>query len=163
GDRVRQTAHECPGTMKGPDGLLQESLLKEATCDATLATELRATIPGLPFEKMTGVGAKTYADYTSRFGAEPTAFALYAPETTRVAIDGSGVPPPSSKAPRTSRTGATPCGRPSLQPGTSTVATAPGASIATATSTTTRCPASRSSGPTVHPVASSSSRPSSSE
>ena len=72
----------------GPDGLLQDTLLKDATCDAAIATELRVTIPGLPFEKMTGVGSRTYADYKSRFGAEPTAFALYAAEAARVAIDG---------------------------------------------------------------------------
>lgn len=72
----------------GPDGLLQETLLKGATCEAALATDLRVTIPGLPFDKMTGVGARTYADYKGRFGAEPTAFALYAAEAGRVAIDG---------------------------------------------------------------------------
>ena len=72
----------------GPDGLLQEALLRDATCDAARATDVRVTIPGLPFEKMTGIGAKTYADYKRRFGVEPTAFALYAAEAGRVAIDG---------------------------------------------------------------------------
>lgn len=72
----------------GPDGLLQEALLRDATCDAAMATDVRVTIPGLPFEKMTGTGARTYADYKRRFGAEPTAFALYATEAGRVAIDG---------------------------------------------------------------------------
>src|SRR5262245_3577245 len=72
----------------GPDGLLQETLLREATCEAAMAADLRVTIPGLPFEKMTGVGAKTYADYKSKFGIEPSAFALYAAEAARVAMDG---------------------------------------------------------------------------
>ena len=72
----------------GPDGLLQETLLKDATCDAAMATEVRVTIPGLPFEQMTGTGARTYADYKRRFGVEPTAFALYAAQAGRVAIDG---------------------------------------------------------------------------
>jgi branched-chain amino acid transport system substrate-binding protein len=72
----------------GPDGMLQETLLRDATCDAAMATDVRVTIPGLPFEKMTGTGARTYADYKNRFGVEPTAFALYATEAARVAIDG---------------------------------------------------------------------------
>jgi branched-chain amino acid transport system substrate-binding protein len=72
----------------GPDGLLQETLLKSATCEAAIAADLRVTIPGLPFERMTGVGARTYADYRRRFGVEPTAFALYGAEAGRLAIDG---------------------------------------------------------------------------
>src|SRR5262245_37055645 len=71
--------------VMGPDGLLQDTLLKAATCDAAVATDLRVTIPGLPLEKMTGVGATTYADYKQRFGVEPTSFALYAAEAARVA------------------------------------------------------------------------------
>jgi branched-chain amino acid transport system substrate-binding protein len=74
--------------LMGPDGLLQDTLLRNATCDAAMATDLRVTIPGLPFEKMTGVGARTYVAYKSRYGVEPTAFALYAAEAGRVAIDG---------------------------------------------------------------------------
>jgi len=72
----------------GPDGLLEEELLKGATCDAALATEMRVTFAGLPFEKMRGVGAKTYETYKSKFGKEPTAYALYAAEAGRVAIEG---------------------------------------------------------------------------
>src|SRR5262245_11345567 len=72
----------------GPDGLLQDALLERATCDAAMATDLRVTFPGLPVEKMTAVGARTYREYKSRFGMEPTAFALYAAEAGRVAIDG---------------------------------------------------------------------------
>ncbi len=71
----------------GPDGLLEEELLKGATCDAVLATEMRITFAGLPFEKMRGVGAKTYETYKSKFGKEPTSYALYAVEGTRVIID----------------------------------------------------------------------------
>src|SRR5262245_25052959 len=74
--------------VMGPDGLLQDTLLKGATCEAAMARDLRVTIPGLPFEQMTGVGAKTYAEYKRKFSAEPTAFALYAAEAGRVAIDG---------------------------------------------------------------------------
>jgi branched-chain amino acid transport system substrate-binding protein len=74
--------------LMGPDGLLQKTLLRGATCQAAIATDVRVTIPGLPFENMTGVGAETYADYKRRFGVEPTAFALYAVEAGRVAIDG---------------------------------------------------------------------------
>jgi branched-chain amino acid transport system substrate-binding protein len=72
----------------GPDGLLEEELLKGATCDAALATEMRVTFAGLPFEKMRGVGAKTYEAYKAKFGKEPTAYALYAAEAGRVAVDG---------------------------------------------------------------------------
>jgi branched-chain amino acid transport system substrate-binding protein len=71
----------------GPDGLFQQALLSGATCDAAIATELRVTLPGLPFEKMTETGLRTYADYKKRFGMEPTAFALYGAEAGRVAID----------------------------------------------------------------------------
>jgi branched-chain amino acid transport system substrate-binding protein len=47
----------------GPDGLLEEELLKGATCEVAMATEMRVTFAGLPFEKMKGVGAKTYEEY----------------------------------------------------------------------------------------------------
>ena len=72
----------------GPDGLLEEELLKGVTCDAALATEMRVTFAGLPFEKMKGVGAKTYEAYKAKFNREPTAYALYAAEAGRVVIDG---------------------------------------------------------------------------
>lgn len=72
----------------GPDGLYEDELLKGATCDAALATEMRVTFAGLPFEKMRGAGAKTYETYKAKFSKEPTAYALYAVEAGRVAIDG---------------------------------------------------------------------------
>jgi len=75
-------------SVMGPDGLLQDALLKQATCEAALATELRVTFPGLPIEKMTAVGTKTHRDYKTKFGMEPTTFALYAVEAGRLAIDG---------------------------------------------------------------------------
>src|SRR5881409_1538682 len=71
----------------GPDGLLEEELLKGATCDAALSTDMRITFAGLPFEKMRGVGAKTYEAYKAKFGKEPTSYALYAVEGTRVILD----------------------------------------------------------------------------
>src|SRR5467141_109639 len=71
----------------GPDGLLEEELLKGATCDAALGTEMRITFAGLPFEKMRGVGAKTYETYKAKFGKEPTSYALYAAEGGRVIIE----------------------------------------------------------------------------
>jgi len=49
---------------------------------------MRVTFAGLPFEKMRGVGAKTYETYKAKFGKEPTSYALYAVEAARVAIDG---------------------------------------------------------------------------
>ena len=74
--------------VMGPEGLLQDTLLKAATCDAVMATDLRVTFPGLPVEKLPAVGAKTYADYKRKFAVEPSTFALYAVEAGRVAIDG---------------------------------------------------------------------------
>jgi branched-chain amino acid transport system substrate-binding protein len=71
----------------GPDGLYEEEVLKAATCDATLATEMRITFAGLPFEKMKGIGAKTYQAYKQKYSMEPTSYALYAAEAARVAVD----------------------------------------------------------------------------
>jgi branched-chain amino acid transport system substrate-binding protein len=72
----------------GPDGLYEEELLKAATCDAVMATDFRMTFASLPFEKMKGVGEKTYTTYKQKYGKEPTAYALYSVEAGRVAIDG---------------------------------------------------------------------------
>ena len=71
----------------GPDGLLEEELLKGATCEVAMATEMRVTFAGLPFEKMKGVGARTYEEYKKKYGKEPTSYALYAAEAGRVVID----------------------------------------------------------------------------
>jgi branched-chain amino acid transport system substrate-binding protein len=87
--QMKEVGLVAPRTrFMGPDGLLEEELLKGATCDAALGTEMRVTFAGLPFEKMKGVGAKTYEDYKKRFNKEPTSYALYAVEAGRVAIDG---------------------------------------------------------------------------
>jgi branched-chain amino acid transport system substrate-binding protein len=72
----------------GPDGLFEEELLKAATCDAVMGVDFRMTFASLPFEKMKGIGAKTYETYKAKFGKEPTAYALYSVEAGRVAIDG---------------------------------------------------------------------------
>ena len=71
----------------GPDGLYEEELLKGATCDAALATEMRVTFASLPFEKMKGIGAKTYENYKKKYGKEPTAYALYSTEAARVTVE----------------------------------------------------------------------------
>jgi branched-chain amino acid transport system substrate-binding protein len=60
----------------GPDGLLEEEVLKGATCDAAMATDMRITFASLPFEKLKGVGAKTYQGYKAKYNIEPTAYAL---------------------------------------------------------------------------------------
>src|SRR6266704_2371831 len=72
---------------KGIADVFEEELLKGATCEVAMATEMRVTFAGLPFEKMKGIGAKTYEEYKKRFGKEPTAYALYAAEGGRVAVD----------------------------------------------------------------------------
>ncbi|HEY2996593.1 MAG TPA: branched-chain amino acid ABC transporter substrate-binding protein [Methylomirabilota bacterium] len=86
--QMKEVGLTAPRTrFLGPDGLLEEELLKGATCDAALATDMRVTFAGLPFEKMRGVGAKTYEAYKAKFNKEPTSYALYALEGTRVIID----------------------------------------------------------------------------
>jgi branched-chain amino acid transport system substrate-binding protein len=72
----------------GPDGLYEDELLKAATCDAVMAVDFRMTYASLPFEKMKGVGEKTYSTYKQKYGKEPTGYALYSAEAARVAIDG---------------------------------------------------------------------------
>jgi branched-chain amino acid transport system substrate-binding protein len=72
----------------GPDGLLEEEVLKGATCDAAMRTEMRITFASLPFEKLKGVGAKTYETYKQKYGKEPTAYALYSVEAGRIAVEG---------------------------------------------------------------------------
>jgi branched-chain amino acid transport system substrate-binding protein len=72
----------------GPDGLFVDELLTGTTCDAAAATEVRLTFPGLPPERMRGLGAATYKQYKKTFGQEPSALALYSVEAGRVAIDG---------------------------------------------------------------------------
>jgi branched-chain amino acid transport system substrate-binding protein len=72
----------------GPGQLLADSVLKGATCDAAMATDMRLTFGGLPAVKLKGIGLKTYEDYTRRFGKAPAGFDLYAVEAGRVAIDG---------------------------------------------------------------------------
>src|SRR5262245_59601992 len=86
--QMKEVGLTAPRTrFMGPDGLLEEELLKGATCDAALATDMRITFAGLPFEKMRGVGAKTYETYKTKYSKEPTSYALYAAEGTRVIID----------------------------------------------------------------------------
>lgn len=72
----------------GPDGLLEEEVLKGATCDAAMAVDMRITFASLPFERLKGVGAKSYQAYKDKYKIEPTAYALYAGEAARVALDG---------------------------------------------------------------------------
>src|SRR5919198_2492433 len=69
----------------GPDGLYEDELLKAATCDAVMAVDFRMTFASLPFEKMKGIGEKTYKTYKEKFGKEPTGYALYAAESGRIA------------------------------------------------------------------------------
>ena len=86
--QMKEVGLTAPRTrFMGPDGLLEEELLKGATCDAALATDMRITFAGLPFEKMRGIGAKTYESYKAKFNKEPTSYALYAAEGTRVILD----------------------------------------------------------------------------
>ncbi|HXD98918.1 MAG TPA: branched-chain amino acid ABC transporter substrate-binding protein, partial [Candidatus Acidoferrum sp.] len=86
--QMKEVGLTAPRTrFMGPDGLLEEELLKGATCESAMAVEARVTFAGLPFEKMRGVGAKTYETYKTKYGKEPTSYALYAAEGTRVILD----------------------------------------------------------------------------
>ena len=53
----------------GPDGLLEEELLKGATCEVAMATEMRVTFAGLPFEKMKGSRRQDLRGRTRRSSA----------------------------------------------------------------------------------------------
>jgi branched-chain amino acid transport system substrate-binding protein len=75
-------------SFMGPDGLKEESLLKAATCDASMDEHMRVTFAGLPPEKLTGEGAEVYKLYKERFKIEPTTYALYAWEAGAIVIDG---------------------------------------------------------------------------
>jgi branched-chain amino acid transport system substrate-binding protein len=86
--QMKEVGLTAPRTrFMGPDGLLEEELLKGATCESAMAVDARVTFAGLPFEKMRGVGAKTYETYKTKYGKEPTSYALYAAEGTRVILD----------------------------------------------------------------------------
>jgi len=104
---------------------------------------MRVTFAGLPFEKMRGVGAKTYETYKAKFGKEPTSYALYAAEGTRVIIDAI-----KRSAPVIEKTKDVTEKREAVRKAIAATksfegSTASGASTRTVTSTTTRCPVSR--------------------
>jgi ABC-type branched-subunit amino acid transport system substrate-binding protein len=95
---------------------------------------------------MRGVGAKTYETYKSKYGKEPTSYALYAAEGTRVIIDAIKRAAPAIEKAKDATEKREARGRPSRPPRTTKASTASGASTRTATSTTTPCPASRREG-----------------
>jgi branched-chain amino acid transport system substrate-binding protein len=71
----------------GPDGLLQETLIEGATCQAAEAVGMRLSFASLPFEMLTGLGAKAYRTYKEKYKVEPTSYALYAYDGGRIAIE----------------------------------------------------------------------------
>ena len=75
-------------SFMGPDGLYEETLLKAATCDAVLATDMHLTFASLSFGQMTGKGADIYKEYKARFKLEPTSYALYSWEAGEIAVEG---------------------------------------------------------------------------
>src|SRR5438046_333346 len=86
--QMKEVGLVAPRTrFMGPDGLLEEELLKGDMCDAALGTDIRITFAGLTVEKMRVVGAKTYETYKTKYGKEPTSYALYAAEGGRVIVD----------------------------------------------------------------------------
>jgi len=72
----------------GPDGLFEDALFTGATCDAVQAVGFRMTFASLPFEQLAGAGGKAYKAYKEKFKGEPSAYALYAYDAARVAIEG---------------------------------------------------------------------------
>jgi len=75
-------------SFMGPDGLLEQELLKATTCDAAMGVDMRITFASKPFEQMTGKGAEIYKLYKDRYKLEPTSYALYAWESGQVVVDG---------------------------------------------------------------------------
>jgi len=71
----------------GPDGLYEDELLKAATCDAVLATDMHMTFASLPFENMTGKGGEIYKQYKADYKIEPTSYALYSWEAAAVVVE----------------------------------------------------------------------------
>ena len=72
----------------GPDQLLVDTVLEDATCAALMATDTRVTFAGVPAEQMKGSGRDTHEDYVRRFGFVRSNWDLYGVEAGRVAIDG---------------------------------------------------------------------------
>jgi branched-chain amino acid transport system substrate-binding protein len=71
----------------GPDGFYEDTLFKGATCEAVEAVGFRMTFASLPFEQLTGAGGKAYKMYKEKYKIEPTSYALYAYDSTRIAIE----------------------------------------------------------------------------
>jgi branched-chain amino acid transport system substrate-binding protein len=75
----------------GPDGIYEQAFLDEA---GDAAENVYITFGGVAPSKLTGKGAQWYANYKSKFNAEPEAYAGYGYEATKVALDalqGAGV------------------------------------------------------------------------
>src|SRR5262249_22096479 len=86
--QMKEVGLVAPRTrFMGPDGLLEEELLKGATGDAALGTDMRVTFAGLPFENARGAGSTTYEAYKSKCGTEPRSYALSAAEGGRVIVE----------------------------------------------------------------------------
>ncbi|MGE3269211.1 MAG: branched-chain amino acid ABC transporter substrate-binding protein [Chloroflexota bacterium] len=70
--------------LMGPDGLYQQTFL-DATGEAAEGAYI--TFSGVAPSKLTGRGAEWYRTYKVRFAAEPEAYAGYAYEAAKVALD----------------------------------------------------------------------------
>jgi branched-chain amino acid transport system substrate-binding protein len=70
--------------LMGPDGLYQQTFI-DATGDA--AEGVLVTFGGVAPSKLTGRGGEWYRGFKVRTGAEPEAYAAYAYEATKVALD----------------------------------------------------------------------------
>ena len=81
GSRPRRPAHPLHGARRPARGGAAEGRDLRAP---PWPPRCAITFAGLPFEKMRGVGAKTYETYKTKYGKEPTSYALYAAEGARV-------------------------------------------------------------------------------
>jgi branched-chain amino acid transport system substrate-binding protein len=75
-----------PGVrLMGPDGLYQQTFIDAASPEA--AEGVLVTFGGVAPSKLTGKGGEWYRSFKVRTGTEPEAYAAYAYEATKVALD----------------------------------------------------------------------------
>ena len=86
--QMKEVGLTAPRTrFMGPDGLLEEELLRAPPATPPSPPRCGSPSPACRSRRCAGVGAKTYETYKAKYGKEPTSYALYAAEGTRVIID----------------------------------------------------------------------------
>ncbi len=72
------------GKFMGPDGIYESAFIEAAGADAE---GVYATFGGVPAEKLEGDAATWYANYKSKYNAEPEVYAVYGYEAANVAMN----------------------------------------------------------------------------